>query len=133
MKQVRVGIGVIVRKNGKVLVGKRKGSHGGGKWAFPGGHLEFDESFEECTKREVVEETGLRIENIRFGAVTNDIFSREKHYITIFMVCDWKSGAPRITEPDRSEKWEWFLWNKLPNPLFLTIQNLLKQNFNPFE
>ncbi len=132
MKQVRVGIGAIVVKDRKVLVGRRKGSHGKGRWAFPGGHLEFGESFEECTEREVAEETGLRIKNIRFGAVTNDIFSRNKHYITIFMICDWRDGIPKVTEPDKSEEWGWFSWDKLPKPLFLTIENLLKQNFIPF-
>lgn len=133
MKQVRVGIGVIVRKSGKVLVGKRKGEHGGRKWAFPGGHLEFGESFEECAIREVLEETGLKIKNIKFASITNDIFSKDKHYITIFIVCDWKSGKPQVLEPDRNEKWEWFAWNKLPRPLFLTIENLQKQNFTPFK
>ena len=41
---VRVGVACIVRNpadNGhSILIGKRKGSHGQGKWAFPGGHLE---------------------------------------------------------------------------------------------
>lgn len=132
-RQVRVGVGVIIKKNGKVLIGKRKGEHGGGYWAFPGGHLEFGEKIEKCVIRETTEETSLKIKNINFGAVTNDIFSKEKHYITIFMVCDWKSGTPKIMEPDRNEKWEWISWNKLPKPLFLTIDNLLKQKFNPFE
>ena len=34
-------------------------------------------------------------------------------------------------EPEKCEKWEWFEWNNLPEPLFLPIQNLLKQKFNP--
>jgi 8-oxo-dGTP diphosphatase len=38
-----VGIGVLVRHNGKILLGKRKGSHGRRTWAPPGGHLEFEE------------------------------------------------------------------------------------------
>ena len=44
--QTRVGIGVIILKDGKVLLGKRKGSHGAGEYAFPGGHLEYMESFD---------------------------------------------------------------------------------------
>ena len=51
MKRPRVGLGVFVKKEGKVLVGERKGSHGAGTWALPGGHLEGGESFEECCKR----------------------------------------------------------------------------------
>jgi 8-oxo-dGTP diphosphatase len=64
----KVGVGVMVLKNGKVLIGKRKGAHGAGEWAWPGGHLEYMESFEDCARREVMEETGIEIHNIRFCA-----------------------------------------------------------------
>ena len=128
-----VGIGVCVIKDGKVLLGKRKSSHGEGDWSFPGGHLEFRESWEECASRETFEETGLRIKNLRFGAVTNDIFEKEnKHYITIFIVADHDSGEVKVMEPDKCEKWEWFEWGNLPQPIFLPTRNLIKQNFSPF-
>ncbi|MEK6841001.1 MAG: DNA mismatch repair protein MutT, partial [Nanoarchaeota archaeon] len=35
--QVKVGVGVMIFKNGKILLSKRKGSHGAGEYAFPGG------------------------------------------------------------------------------------------------
>lgn len=128
----KVGVGVIVIKGGKILLGKRKNSHGSGHWSFPGGHLEFGESWVECAVRETMEETGLTIKNIRFGTVSNDIFaSEEKHYITIFMLADYDSGELAVMEPDKCEKWEWFDWDDLPQPLFIPIQNLVKQNFNP--
>lgn len=129
----KVGIGVILIKNNKVLMGKRKNAHGKGSWCFPGGHLEFSEELKDGAKREVLEETGIEIKNIRFGTVTNDIFKKEgKHYITIFMVAEHGSGDVKNLEPERCEKWEWFEWDNLPEPLFIPIQNLLKQNFNPF-
>jgi len=129
-----IGIGVIVIKNNKVLLGKRKNSHGEGTWCFPGGHLEFNEEIEECGKREVLEETGIKIKNIKLGPFTNDIFKKEgKHYVTLFLISDYDSGKVRVMEPDKFEKWEWIEWGKLPKPLFLPIQNLLKQKFNPFK
>lgn len=61
-----------------------------GTYALPGGHLEFQESFEACASREVFEETGLRLEpdELRFFTCTNNILTNDggKHYVTIFMV-----------------------------------------------
>ena len=130
----KVGLGVFIQKEGKVLLGKRKGSHDVGAWCFPGGHLEFNETWEECAIRETMEEAGIKIKNIRFLTATNDFFIKDnKHYITIFMVSDYESGEVRIMEPDKCEEWGWFEWveDKLPKPLAVPQQNLLKIKFDP--
>lgn len=60
-----------------------------GQWAFPGGHLEFGESYAECAERESLEETGLKVKAVKTAAFTNDVFASEnKHYITIFVLCE---------------------------------------------
>src|SRR4051794_34741939 len=83
---VTVGIAVLIWRGAQVLLTKRKGSHGAGTWAPPGGHLDMGESFEDCAIREVREETGVTISEPRFLAVTNDVFVDEgKHYATIWM------------------------------------------------
>jgi 8-oxo-dGTP diphosphatase len=46
-----IGVAVIVIKDDKILLGKRKNSHGAGTWALPGGHLEFGESIKDCARR----------------------------------------------------------------------------------
>lgn len=130
----KVGVGVIIIKNNKILLGKRKNAHGEGTWSCPGGHLEFNESWKDCAARETMEEAGITIRNIRFGTATNDIFqAEEKHYITIFMIAEYNSGEVQIMEPDKCEKWEWFEWDKLPRHLFIPIQNLQKRNYNPLK
>jgi len=130
----KVGIGVVIMKDNKALLGQRKNAHGEGAWCFPGGHLEYQETWEECAARETVEEAGITIKNVRFGTTTNDIFTKEqKHYITIFMLSDYDSGEVKVMEPDKCERWEWFEWDKLPRPLFLPNQNLLKRKYNPFK
>jgi len=129
-KVARVGIGVFVFKDGKFLMRRRRNAHGDGTWSIPGGHLEFGETFEETAKREVLEETGLTITNVRFGAVTNDHFEDEdKHYVTIWMLSDWERGEEQITEPDKFVAMEWRDFDTLPEPLFLPWRQLLGSQF----
>jgi len=114
----RVGIGVMIFKNGKILLGKRTGSHGEGEYAFPGGHLDYLETIEDCAKRETSEETGIEIENIRFQFLANVRKYKPKHYLHIGVVADYKSGEVQLKEPDKCEKWDWYSLDNLPKPLF---------------
>jgi 8-oxo-dGTP diphosphatase len=132
MERPRVGVGILIIKDGKVLLGKRKASHGIGTWCPPGGHLEFGESMEDCARREVLEETGMKIKNLRFATATNDVFVEDgKHYITLHILAELDSGEPKVVEPDKIDSWEWFPWDNLPEPLFLPMVNLVKLGFRP--
>lgn len=127
----KIGVGVCIIKDGRVLLGKRLNAHGQGTWAFPGGHLEFGETIIECALREVSEETGLKITNIRRGPYTEDLFIAEnKHYITLIMIADWLAGDPAVLEPHKCEEWKWFEWNQLPSPLFRTFESLASSRIN---
>jgi 8-oxo-dGTP diphosphatase len=129
----RVGVAGLVRHEGKILLGKRRGSHGAGMWAAPGGHLEFGEDLEGCVRREILEETNLMVTNVRFLTITNDVFEHEdRHYLTAFMVCDYAAGELRAMEPHKCEEWGWFGWDELPHPVFLPLENLLRTSFTPF-
>ena len=114
----KVGVGVMLFKDGKVLLTKRKGSHGAGMHSFPGGHLEYMESFEECAQRETKEECGLEIKNIRFLYLTNVTKYAPKHYVHIGMIAEWAGGEPQTMEPDKAEEWKWYALDELPEPLF---------------
>lgn len=117
----RIGVGVFVLRSShgptstEFIMGRRLGSVGAGTLALPGGHLEFGESFEECAQREVYEETGLQVHNLRFITATNDVMKTEqKHYVTIFMVAERVGDEePRVMEPDKCESWQWVGWDTL--------------------
>lgn len=130
----KIGVGVIVYKEGKILFGKRKNAHGDGTRSFPWWHLEFWEEVFDCAKREVLEETWLTIKNLRIGPYTNDIFDQEnKHYITLFIISEYESGILEIKEPEKCDAWEWkWIWEILNN-VFLPIQNLIKQWYDIFD
>lgn len=122
-----VGVGVFVFKEGKFLLGKRVGKHGLGTWSVPGGYLEYGEDFAQCAKREVLEETGVKIKNVRFYTTVNNVFHDENsHSITIFVFSDWASGKPRTMEPDKFVDIGWYGFKNLPKPLFLPITQLKK-------
>jgi 8-oxo-dGTP diphosphatase len=127
-KKPRVGVACVVQKDGAVLLGKRKSSLGHGSWGLPGGHLEFGESVEECARRELLEETGLKPISMRLGPWTENILDEgTKHYITIFIFIDQFEGQVVLLEPQKCEQWDWFSWGLLPEPLFAPIPHFLKK------
>jgi 8-oxo-dGTP diphosphatase len=128
-KRPHIGVGVLVWKDDRLLLGKRISAHSENSWQFPGGHLEFGETVEDCARREVAEEAGITICNVVPGGFTNDVFiDAEKHYVTLFVSAEYESGTPTVMEPEKCEQWQWFKWNELPAPLFMPIRNFLKQN-----
>ena len=128
----QVGTAMIITRDDKVLLMKRKGAHGKGTWSTPGGHLDFGETLEGCAARESKEEVGLEVTDVRFRAVTNDVFEGEgRHYVTIWMEGKSESGEPYIASEDEAEEIGWYAWDALPQPLFLPLENLVKQNSYP--
>jgi len=68
-EQILVAVGAVIEDDrGRILLVKHKKERGGywqGKWICPGGELEFGEEIKEGIKREVKEETNLKIELVR--------------------------------------------------------------------
>lgn len=124
--ETRLGIGVLVVRDGCVLLGERRGSHGAGTWAAPGGHLEDGEDIASCAARELREETGLELHDWRPGPWTvNDFPEIGRRYITLFVVARDSGGDVELREPDRCAQWQWYHWSQLPSPLFSPLASLV--------
>ena len=122
----RVGVACLVMRQGRVLLLRRQRSHGAGSWCTPGGHLDFGETPEACAIRETEEETGILVARAEFFAITNDIFAEDgKHYITIWMRAESSEGEPAIRDPAEVAAVAWFEPGAMPEPLFLSLSNLL--------
>ncbi len=125
---VRVGVAVwIYNKEGRILMGLRKGSHGDGTWSLPGGHVDFGEHPTQTVRREVLEETGMKVGKvipcIAFAYGHHFFREENKQYITLFFNAQWRGDEPKLIEPDKCERWEWFALDNLPSPLFGTLQD----------
>jgi 8-oxo-dGTP diphosphatase len=130
--KIGVGVGVLVLRDGTVLLGKRLGSHGAGTWSAPGGRLEFGESIEHCAHRELAEETGLHAAALELGPYTNNVFQEvQEQYVTVFAIARGVDGSPKNLEPNKCEGWFWFPWSELPTPLFPPLASLLQSGYVP--
>lgn len=121
----RVGVGVLVVRGGdQFLLGKRCGKHIPGVYAAPGGHLESGESFADCARREVLEETGLQATDVRFLCLGHYQFGSSQ-YVDVDMVANCPEGTPIAMEPDKCFEWKWYQIDDLPSPLFLVTRRMI--------
>ncbi len=109
-----VGVGVIVKKDDKILLLKRSGAHGEGTWSLPGGH------------------PGIAITDIQIIGFTNDPMKEYgKHYITLYVESAHASGEARIIEPEKCVQMGWFSLDALPEPLFPPFRNFVENKPYP--
>jgi 8-oxo-dGTP diphosphatase len=133
-KKVGAGFGVMVIKDGKILLGKRNDDKekasselsGEGTWTMPGGKLEFGETFEEGGMRELKEETGMTAHKIRVMCVENSM-TEKAHFVTIGLYAEEFEGEPQIMEPDEITQWSWFDLNDLPEKVFPPSRYVLER------
>ncbi len=132
-KRVGVGFGVMLLKGNKILLGKRhedpvKASsllNGAGTWTMPGGKLKFGETFEQGSKREVLEETGIELNSAKVIAVNNDIVD-SAHFVTVGVMSNDFVGEPQVLEPEQITEWDWFELDNLPSPLYFPSAKILE-------
>lgn len=107
-----VGVGaVIIDEKNRVLLIKRGKEPGYGRWSIPGGAVKLGEEVKEALKREVREETGLKIEVGPLIDVLNRIIKDEEgrirfHYILLDYLCRVKSeGLLKVASDALDAKW----------------------------
>ena len=134
-KRPRVGLGImLLNEYDEVLVSQRLAPDHPFhlRWQFPGGYLEFGESFEECASREVLEEVNLKVEASRMRYVaTMNVRGVEfgYHNVGIFMLAQVQKDEchPKCMEPEKNTDWTWVKWFD-----FLKLEDSLSHPFAPF-
>jgi 8-oxo-dGTP diphosphatase len=139
-KRVGAGFGVILERDGKILMGMRHPDpdkadsvfRSAGEWCLPGGKLEWGESIEHGAIREVKEETGITISAPQVISVHN-CKNEHAHFLTVGLIAHAWTGEASVMEPDEIIKWEWFDLRGLPSPRYFpsfeVIDNYLQGKF----
>ena len=106
------GVVVVIEMEGQVLLGRRRGGFGAGKWGLPQGYIEFDEDFLSAARREVKEETGLDVEICAILNVVSNLLSPSLHTLAIILLARVIGG-----EPLAGDDLEALAWVPLSGPL----------------
>jgi 8-oxo-dGTP diphosphatase len=119
MEKPGVGVAVIVIKDGKILLGEDLTKGDSVFYGVPGGHWESRESLADAIEREVLEEVGIKINELQLISVY-DFFRYDKNrsYVTIGFKSKWKSGRLKDESETTRRNWAWFSINNLPENIF---------------
>ena len=109
----------------QILFGMRAGKTGKGFWDVAAGHCEKGETFTNTAHRETLEEFGVEFEDkdIVFTTIIHQLEYKEKshnghQYINAHFFVKKFKGTPKICEPDKCSKLEWFDIDNLPESIF---------------
>ena len=118
MSEQALGVTVIVQDphTKKVLLGKRKNSYKAGYYGLPGGRIEVGEKMESAARRELEEETGLKVFELKYQGFVKEFQETRDFVHFVFVAIKWQ-GVPQVMEPEKCEDWEWFDLNDLPEPV----------------
>lgn len=113
---------VVIKEENRVLLARRGIEPKKGKWDLLGGFLEYDETPQKCAKREVKEETGLKIEIEQFLGFYPDRYFDSGNQIELSVLTIGYKAAlinnnPSLKPQDDVEKLKWFDLNALPDDL----------------
>jgi ADP-ribose pyrophosphatase YjhB (NUDIX family) len=119
-----VGVGVVVRRQGRVLLVQRAHAPKAGEWSLPGGLQKLGETVSAAAHREVREEAGVGIRIIGVVDVI-DLIEQDDgaavryHFTLIDLVADWVAGEPcaggdaaAVTWADAGDLARYRLWDE---------------------
>ncbi|MBQ6251045.1 NUDIX hydrolase [Ruminococcus sp.] len=133
---IMAGAGVIIiNDKNEILLGKRTDN---GYWDYPAGSMEIGESFEECARREVFEETGLTCGKLEYFMELSgeDTFyeypNGDQVYLAVIIyICRDFSGELKVQEEEVYEQ-RFFPIDRLPKIPPLKIKTSIFENIKGF-
>ena len=136
-KQPIAGVGAVIICKGEILLEKRKGEPGRGKWTVPGGLVELGESAEQTVIREVREETNLEVEQPELIDVVNSVTTDENgkikyHFVIVDYFVKIKGGT--LKAADDAAELSWVKFSEVENyDLTRSFREFFKRNRQELE
>jgi 8-oxo-dGTP diphosphatase len=122
-KTIKVAVDGIVLFKGKILFIKRKFEPFKGFWALPGGFVKPGEKVEDALKREIFEETGVKVKIIKIlNAYSEPGRDPRGHVITLAYICKAKNN--KISSSPEALEAKWF--EKVPEKLAFDHSKILR-------
>ena len=105
-----VGVGAIVCRDQEVLLVKRKKEPNKGQWSIPGGRQMIGETAAEAAQRELLEETGVKVDQLLLvdvvDAIIPDVEGKIKyHYTLVDYMGQWQSGESSPGDDAQEVRW----------------------------
>ncbi len=119
-----IGVGVVVVKDGHILLVRRAKAPRAGLWSLPGGRQRLGERVRDTARREVFEEAGLEVEVTALLDVIDSLTRDEAgdlayHYTLIDFLAEWRAGeavagsdAAEVVWADPADLARYELWDE---------------------
>ncbi|HDO41835.1 MAG TPA: NUDIX domain-containing protein [Candidatus Bathyarchaeota archaeon] len=128
-----VGVGAVVQKGNRILLIRRANEPGKGLWSIPGGLVEVGETLRDAARREVEEETGIKVEIGEIIDVMENIIRDEEgrvkfHYVLIDFKAAPISDNVKLSPSPEALEIGWFTPEEMKSmPLTQTVRKLLRK------
>lgn len=133
MKVPGVGCGAAIRnEQGELLLIQRLTEPEAGAWGLPGGKVDFGETAQHATIREIAEELNITIEITGLGCVSEIIDQGDgAHWVSPVFIARVVDGEPELLEPEKHGSWGWFNMSDLPNSLTVPTRDYIRSLEKP--
>lgn len=112
MKIIQVAVAVVINAQQEILLSLRgEHQHQGGRWEFPGGKLEADESSRLCLDRELTEELAIRPEQAELLCQIKHDYQDRKVQLDVW----WVTAFSGQVQAQEGQEWRWVPAQELAN------------------